>query len=204
MTTAAAKPTTREALLAAARAVALEEGLTAVTVRSVAKRAKVSPGSVIYHFAAFDELVLEAVDGTLRLFTQQRIDLAEQVTDVRERISAFIALGLPLEIDDDVRLVYEALAFVRNRPALAYACRSVVESQVQVYLTTIEIGTRLGDFAPVMRPLVIAQHLVALEDAYDLYPILGLPQDRRQIRENTVAVAEMLLGTELPRGPLES
>lgn len=60
---------TRDALLAAARAAAAEEGWHAVTVRRVAERAGCSPALVYEYFAGKDALLLELVRDGFRLLS---------------------------------------------------------------------------------------------------------------------------------------
>lgn len=197
MTTRARGPVSRERLVGAARTVARTKGLTALTVRAVATAAQVSPGSVLYHFNAFDDLVQAAVEGVMEEFYDQRRMLAESIPDVRVRLLAMIEAGVPDEVSDDLRMLYECLAVVHIRPHLAPLNRLVVERQVQLYLTTLDIGTGLGLFRPQLPTTVIARHLVALEDAYDLYPVAGITSDRAAIRRSVVDLAELLLDTSL-------
>lgn len=57
--------TTREQLLALSVEMFAENGFTQTSLRSIAKRAGVSPGLLIHHFGSKDDLVAEAISETL-------------------------------------------------------------------------------------------------------------------------------------------
>ena len=57
--------TTREQLLALSVAMFAENGFTQTSLRSIAKRAGVSPGLLVHHFGSKDDLVAEAISETL-------------------------------------------------------------------------------------------------------------------------------------------
>lgn len=59
----------RERIIAAAFAIAAEQGLSAVTIRSVAECADTSAGLVIFYFETKDELVLALLDWVLATTT---------------------------------------------------------------------------------------------------------------------------------------
>jgi AcrR family transcriptional regulator len=85
MNPAAAKQRTggRDALLQAAVDVIAEHGTHEVTVRAVAERAQVSPGTVTYHFESADELLVAGLEygagRTARMLEELALDL--QATD---------------------------------------------------------------------------------------------------------------------------
>lgn len=89
----------RDALLAAARAVAAEAGWHAVTMRRVAERAGYSPALVYEYFAGKDALLLELVRDGFRLL-RARVEAARDGTardaagdSVRGAADALAAMG---------------------------------------------------------------------------------------------------------------
>ena len=70
-------------LLDAALAIAAEQGVSSVTVRAVAERARVSPGTVSYHFASADKLLVSALEHGATQTAQmlERLALDVQATD---------------------------------------------------------------------------------------------------------------------------
>ncbi len=187
----------RDALVAALRRVASERGILQANVRAVAAEAEVSAGSVLYYFPTFDDLVSAAIEGVLEEFYERRRVVAEQVADPRERLRAMIEAGIPDQISDDLRIVYESLALLREQAHLAPLHRSIVERQVMLYRTLLEIGAGLGAFRPRMDVGAIARNLVALEDAYDMYPLMGLGLDRAECRRAVLDYARIALDCEL-------
>jgi len=195
-------PQRRAALVAAARRVAAEKGLAATNVRAVAAEAAVSPGSVLYYFPTFEELLFTSVEGVLEEFYEARQAIAERVSDPIDRMRQLIAAGIPDVITDDLRLVYESIGLVREKPQYRPLMRSIVERQVTMYRAAIDVGVALGAFVPADEPAAIARNIVALEDAYDLYPLIGVSLDREACRRAVTRYAELALGAQiLERAP---
>jgi AcrR family transcriptional regulator len=92
----------RAAILAAARSVFAERGYERATIREIARRAGVTHGLVVMHFATKEQLFLQAVPGTRDLEDHVRGDragLAERVAsgfvermESADRADPFIAL----------------------------------------------------------------------------------------------------------------
>ncbi|RBP64956.1 TetR family transcriptional regulator [Brevibacterium sanguinis] len=187
----------RQDLLRATSQVIGEHGFSGVSVRAVAARAQVSVGSVLYHFDSFDALLETAIRGAIDEFIDRRRQLAEQHADPTSRLRATIDAGIPETISDDLRVVYEASAILRERPHLRTHITVLLERQVALYSTIIQVGTALGEFRPRMDVEAIAQNLVALEDAYDLYLLDPDNWQRERYFANTLAFAEVALDVSL-------
>lgn len=193
-------PQRRAALVAATQRVAVEQGLNKTNVRTVAAEAAVSPGSVLYYFATFEELVFEAVEGLLEDFFERRRRIVDEVPNPLDRIRALIESGIPDVIDDDLRVLYEGVAMVREKPQYRPMMRSIVDRQVMLYLTTIDLGVALGVFHPDRPASEIARNIIALEDAYDLYPLIGVDLDREGCRRAVMGYASTALGISIDAG----
>lgn len=193
----------RRDLLEATASVISERGLSGVSVRAVAERAEVSAGSVLYHFESFDQLVEAAVRGAIEEFIDNRRSLAEAHTDPVSRLRATIEAGIPEHISDDLRVVYEASAVVRDQARFRRDMTVLLERQVALYTTVIEVGSALGAFTPRMEVSAIAANLVALEDAYDLYLLDPDNWQRDRYLRNTLQFAEIALGCRLIEAPTE-
>lgn len=193
----------RRDLLEATASVISERGLSGVSVRAVAERAEVSAGSVLYHFESVDQLVEAAVRGAIEEFIDNRRALAEAHTDPVSRLRATIEAGIPEHISDDLRVVYEASAVVRDQARFRRDMTVLLERQVALYTTVIEVGAALGAFTPRMEVSAIAANLVALEDAYDLYLLDPDNWQRDRYLRNTLQFAEIALGCRLIEAPIE-
>ncbi len=187
----------RAELLSAARRVVRRHGISGANVRAVAAEASVSAGSVLYYFATFDELMYATVEGVLEEMYEHRKQLAEAQPDPARRLVALIRAGVPDEISEELRMAYESVPLLREQPQYRPLHRSVVERQVMLYRATLEIGAALGAFTPASDIGVIARNIVALEDAYDLYPLIGLEQPASVYRANILSYAQLALGCEL-------
>lgn len=187
----------RAELVSAARRVAARSGLGNTNVRAVAAEADVSPGSVLYYFSSFDELVYASVEGVLEEMYERRRVIAESEPDPVKRLLALIVAGVPDEISEPLRMAYEVIPLLRDQPQYRPLHRSIVERQVSLYRSTIEIGAAVGAFHPTADLTVIARNIVALEDAYDMYPLIGLDLGAATYRANIVSYAQTALGCEI-------
>ncbi|MFT4219463.1 MAG: TetR family transcriptional regulator [Microbacterium sp.] len=187
----------RAELVAACRRVAASRGLGRASVRSVASEAEVSVGSVMYYFDSFEELMHAAVEGVLEEFHQRRLRIVESIPDPAARLRALIEAGVPDAISDDLRVVYECIGFLRDHPQYLPLHRLIVERQVMLYRSVLELGVATGAFRPTGELTWIARNLVALEDAYDMYPLVGVELDRAECRAAVVSYAELALQCSL-------
>ncbi|GAA1127041.1 MULTISPECIES: TetR family transcriptional regulator [Microbacterium] len=187
----------RAELISATRRVARRSGIGGTNVRAVAAEAAVSTGSVLYYFPSFDELMYATVEGVLEEMYEQRRMIAEGQPDPAKRLVALITAGVPDEISDHLRMAYESIPLLREQPEYRPLHRSIVERQVSLYRSTIEVGAAIGVFRPTADLTVIARNIVALEDAYDLYPLIGLEHGAATYRANIVSYAQTALGCEL-------
>ncbi|KAB1653405.1 TetR family transcriptional regulator [Pseudoclavibacter chungangensis] len=195
---AAAKSAQRKRdLLEATTRIIGERGLAAVSVRAIAEQADVSAGSVLYHFESIDQLVEAAVQGTIAEFIDSRRRLSEGYRDPVARLRATIEAGIPAHISADLRILYEASAVVREQAKFRLGMTLLLERQVGLYATIIEVGAASGVFRPRMDVTTIAENLVALEDAYDLYLLDPENWQRERYLQNTYRFAELALDCDL-------
>ena len=190
----------RRELIAAASRVLLRGGAGTASVRAVADEAQVSVGSVLYYFDSFDELLRQTMENVLEEFYGRRLKVIAAPGSPAQRLARMIELGVPDEISEDLGLLYGSLAFARTNPQLQPLHRSIVERQVDLYRTLIEVGAESGDFGLQSPAEVIARNLVALEDAYDLYALVGIALGGEQRRAQVRSYAELALGCRLPAG----
>jgi AcrR family transcriptional regulator len=89
----ARKPNMREAILAAAEELFSTHGFIAVSVRDIAQAAGANPGSVTYHFATKDGLLLEIYRrhcGPMNLRRTELLAAARRVRDLQDRLEAIV------------------------------------------------------------------------------------------------------------------
>jgi len=89
--TKAAESVRREQIISAAFELARARGLSAVTIRDVAKKAEVSTGLVLFHFTNEDRLVLALLDHVLATTITLRVSPEiEAIADPFERLLALL------------------------------------------------------------------------------------------------------------------
>ncbi|MGN6761812.1 MAG: TetR/AcrR family transcriptional regulator [Leifsonia sp.] len=136
----------RAELSAAARDVALADGLAAVTLRGVAARAGVAPALVAHYHPAMDELVASAFRAVVAAELDEVRGLLAPVDGPTARLAALLRTLLD-GTREDVTLVWvEAWALGRRNEALAAAVRDEMDAWQALILSVIEDGVAVGDF----------------------------------------------------------
>jgi AcrR family transcriptional regulator len=192
------EPWRREQLLGAAVEVASTVGLGNLTIKDVAGQAGVAPSTIHYHFSDIEGVMLGIVERSLEQMYDQRLVAIHEVPDIVSKLRTLIELGVPDQLSHEVALMYEAIAVMRSREYFDTAVRSYIERQVSLYRSVIDSGISTGVFAPTEPAEVISRNLVALEDAYDLYRVVGASRDGTVGRRNILVYASRALGCELP------
>jgi AcrR family transcriptional regulator len=131
---------------AAARTLALEAGISAVTLRGVATRAGVTPALVAHYADGMDRLVAEVFQ---RIVADERREVAALVA-VPHSATASMDLLLDTMIDgtrDDVTLVWvEAWAHGQRNEPLAQAVRDEMDGWQDLIRAVIQRGVDAGEF----------------------------------------------------------
>jgi AcrR family transcriptional regulator len=136
----------RAELAAAARDLALADGLAAVTLRAVAARAGVTPALVAHYHPVMDELVASAFAAVVGAELDELRALLASAADPTGRIAALLRALLD-GTRDDVTLVWvEAWALGRRNEALAAAVREQMDAWQALILGIVEEGVASGDF----------------------------------------------------------
>lgn len=136
----------RAELSAAARDLALADGLSAVTLRAIAGRAEVAPALVAHYHPVMDELVASAFTAVVAAELEEVRILLASADGPTARLAAL--LGTLLDgTRDDVTLVWvEAWALGRRNEALAAAVRDQMDAWQALILSVVEEGVAAGAF----------------------------------------------------------
>lgn len=187
------EPWKRQQLLDVAMAEVATKGLGAVTVKDVARAAGVSTSTVHYHFVDFDSMLFEITERALERTYTARLLAINAIVDIPKKVVRLIDLGIPDEISPEVTMMYDAIPRVRlqvhSRPVL----RAYLDRQASLYRSVIDAGVATGDFQPSAPVDTISRNLLALEDAYCLYLLLGIRQDGASSREAAYSYATSAL-----------
>jgi len=141
------KPEERRAeIIAAAAAIAIDEGLERITLRAVAERLGVRPGLITHYFPAAEDLV---VDAFVHAAVEEREQLLQCPGSPRERMRRFAAHtdgadGIPLG-----RLWLNARHLTRFISGLADALDEQERLDRDDLVALIAEGVRSGDFGEV-------------------------------------------------------
>ena len=188
----------RDEIIQAFWRVARSNPRRAINVRAVAAEADMSPANVLHYFTTLNELQMTAIAGAMNQFAEQRQAILDRPASATERVFAMIEAGVPDQISDELRQVYESVALLGEHPEYRPAHRALTERQIMLYRALIEIGAGTGEFTLVSPAGIIARNLVALEDAYDLYPLTGDQTPREECRAAVRSYAELALGVRWP------
>ncbi|WP_020076704.1 TetR family transcriptional regulator C-terminal domain-containing protein [Cryocola sp. 340MFSha3.1] len=190
----------RAELSAAARDLALTDGLTAVTMRGVAGRAGVAPALVAHYHPVMDELVASAFAAVVAAELEEVRALLDREVDPTARLAALLRTLLD-GTRDDVTLVWvEAWALGRRNDALAAAVRDQMDAWQALILDVVERGVAAGVFHA-DDPAQAAWQLLGMIDGLNAQALVrwGAGGDRGPVLAHAV---EGLLG--LRRGTLDA
>jgi AcrR family transcriptional regulator len=140
-------PAERSAEIAdAARHVALEHGLAAVTLRSVAARSDVAPGLVAHYQPNMDALIASTFSTIVAAEIDEVIALLDGLAGARERLGALLDTLLDGTRDDVTVVWVEAWGLGRRNEALAASVREQMDAWQAVVQGVIEQGAAEGVF----------------------------------------------------------
>ena len=140
-------PAERSAEIAdAARHVALEQGLAAVTLRSVAARSDVAPALVAHYQPNMDALVASTFATIVAAEIDEVVALLATLPGPRERLGALLDTLLDGTRDDVTVVWVEAWALGRRNDALAASVRLQMDAWQEVVQGVIEQGAASGEF----------------------------------------------------------
>lgn len=184
---------TRE-ILAATIDLIYEEGISAVSHRAVAKRAKVADSAPSYFFPSIDDLIVEAFRSIMESMIDDlealRIRIEEEDMDRETAVDEYLKLTIESAPKND-KVQFEAYLFATRRPAL----RSEVDAAIAATQrpgSTLVTASRRKDLA------WAAPILTAYADGVGLHRIasppdgIGIPA----LKDGLLALMESLPGRD--------
>ncbi len=192
----------RDAIVAAALAVARRKGLASTTVRDVAAEMGTSSGLVHHYFESMDEVLAAA-------FAQvAEADLARSAAEMAAAdspiaaLAAFFRTYAPADADWAFQLWLDAWAEAGRRPAIQATSRRLNLAWQGLLERTIEEGVAAGRFAAA-DPGAAAWRILSLVDGLALQVVAhGTTIGRDDVEHWAASAAELELGLE--RGTLGS
>jgi AcrR family transcriptional regulator len=165
----------RPQILATAVELIREKGLWDVRISDVAKRAGMSPTSVVYYFGTKDELLAEAITGADDAFYGP---VAEELAELSGGADRLACLIVRSSISDWV-LWMDLWVYTRHHPETAAAQRRFHRRWRNTIEDVIKYGCETGEWT-VENPADVAQRLSALTDGLAVHMTLGDPDHERE------------------------
>lgn len=140
-------PAERAAEIAdAARGLALEQGLSAVTLRGIAARVDVAPALVAHYEPNMDALIAATFTTIVAAEIEEVDELLASLPTPTARISVLIDTLLDGTRDDVTVVWVEAWGLGRRNDALAASVREQMDAWQEVVQGVIEAGVASGEF----------------------------------------------------------
>ncbi|TJY69574.1 TetR family transcriptional regulator [Arthrobacter sp. CAU 1506] len=141
-------PAERAAELAqAARNIALEQGLAAITLRNVARRAGVAPGLVAHYYPTVDTLVAETFSSIVAAEIQEVAALMAGLPTPRQGLSLLLDTLLDERRLDVTAVWVEAWSLGRRNETLAVSVRDQMDAWQVVIKDLVTAGIAAGEFS---------------------------------------------------------
>ena len=145
---------TRE-ILSATIELIFEEGISAVSHRSVAKRAGVADSAPNYFFPSIDDLIVEAFRSIMQTMIEDlealKTRIEDEEMDQETAVEEFVTLAVESAPKYD-KVQYEAYLFAARRPALRAEVDAAIAA-TQRQASTLVTASRRDDFdwaAPIL------------------------------------------------------
>ncbi len=140
-------PAERAAELAhAARNIALEQGLSAITLRNVAQRAGVAPGLVAHYYPSVEVLVAGTFAGVVAAETAEVAALVAGARTPRQGLGLLLDTLLDEHRLEVTAVWVEAWSLGRRNETLAVSVREQMDAWQAVIRDLVAAGVASGDF----------------------------------------------------------
>jgi AcrR family transcriptional regulator len=172
---AAARPSARDRILAAAVRRIAREGIDEVRIARIAMDARVSSSLVHYHFATREALLAEALEYSYAQAGDVRISTGElPVASHAERLCSMIDQCLPTTaaLEEDWVLWVELWLRAVRHPELRPVAERLYARMRNWFAHEIAAGVRDGEFVD-CDPHAVADRTLALIDGFGIRTLIG-------------------------------
>ena len=189
----------RAEILAAASALASDEGLESLTLRRVADQLGVYPGLVSHYFQTVDELVVAAFRHAVTVESDELYAAVAGAPTPLDRLRLLLSLLVSRERDGVSLLWLDAWSVFRHRPALAGEVTRLMAIDKQRLGDLIRDGVTAGQFTAA-DPSSAAARIYSVIDGLSVLAAVGAEPDHAGVAELVFTNAEREL--ELRAGAL--
>ncbi len=184
----------REAIVAAALAVAVRKGLASTTVRDVAAEMGTSSGLIHHYFDSMDEVLAAVFERVAEQDLGFSARLMAEAPSPVEALRAFYRTYTPADKDWAFQLWLDAWAEAARRPAVQATSRRLNLEWQALLERTIVAGVAAGAFS-CADPVRAAWRILSLLDGLALQVVAhGTTISRDQVVRWSTAAAETELG----------
>jgi AcrR family transcriptional regulator len=187
----------RPQILATAVELVREKGLWNVRISDVARRAGISPSSVVYYFGTKDELFVQAITGADDAFYAEVEPELAEVSDPAERLALLVVRSS----NSDWLLWVDLWVYARHNSdvKIKRSQRRFNRRWRDSIATVIRYGVQREAW-PVAAPDEVALRLAALTDGLAVQMLLGEPDHTpEQYVRATLTAAALELGLDAER-----
>jgi AcrR family transcriptional regulator len=190
----------RDAIVAAALAVARRKGLAGTTVRDVAAEMGTSSGLIHHYFESMDEVLAAAFARVAEADLERSAAEMAAARNPVEALAAFFRTYAPADSDWAFQLWLDAWAEAARRPAIQATSRRLNLAWQALLEQTIRAGVAAGSFVAA-DPAAAAWRILSLVDGLALQVVAhGTTIGRADVERWSAAAASLELG--LPAGVL--
>ncbi|MBN9193244.1 TetR/AcrR family transcriptional regulator [Microbacterium sp.] len=178
----------REEISAAAIALALEQGLLAVTLRGIAARVDVASGLVAHYAPSMDDLVAATFSAIVRAELDDVRALLADGPDAIRRVGMLVDTLLDGSRDDVTLVWVQAWALGPRSDALAAAVREEMDAWQELIADVVADGVALGTF-DVPDAAAVAWQILAMIDGLNAHSLVHwhAAPDRRDLTRRSIA-----------------
>ncbi|MGN6219542.1 MAG: TetR/AcrR family transcriptional regulator [Microbacterium sp.] len=179
-------------IVAAATAVAREQGLSAVTLRAVAQRAGITSGLVAHYQPSMDDLVARVYTDLVEEEVRDVERVVASAADPAHRLGALIDTLMDGAREELTVVWVEGWAMARRSDALADAVRAQMQRWQSLVEDIVAEGCRTGAFSTA-EPGEVAWELIGMIDGLNAQS-LARGTDTTRFARRTARAAEALVG----------
>ena len=180
----------RPQILATATELVREKGLWSVRISDVAKRAGMSPASVVYYFGSKDELFAAAITRADDMFYERVREELARLPTACERLACLIVRSSM----SDWMLWIDLWVYARHHPDTAVAQRRFHRRWREAIEEIVRQGADAGEWTA-EDPSAVSQRLSALTDGLAVHMVLGdADHTPERYIEMTLTAAALELG----------
>ena len=176
-------------ILKAAQRVFAGKGFHAATISDIAKKAKVSEGTIYEYFSSKEELLFSIPAETIQQYLDKNLEILQHIQGAANKLRFLIHRHLSLYADNPDYANVVMLILKGNRNFLKTSAYQIVRSSARTTIEVIEEGIRNGEFRCDIQPYLIrAMIWGTIEHLVTRKSLLGEPEDLPALADEVVNI----------------